>query len=55
MSEKKPVVKVTNSGGFRVDPAEIFRSDVTRAIIKKTHETVRTTKQGGTKPDNATR
>ena len=44
MSEKKPEVKVTSSGAFRVDPAEIFRSDVTRAIIKKTHEVIRTAK-----------
>ena len=45
MSKEKPVVKVTNSGSFRVDPVEIFQSDVTREIMKQTHEAVRAVRE----------
>ena len=50
MSKKKPEVIVTNAGVFRVNPADIFRSDVTRAIIKQTSQLLRTSKKRPQKP-----
>jgi hypothetical protein len=52
---KKLDVTVTNSGAFRVNPADIFRSDVAKAIIKKTHETVRIARQQPPKPSKNSR